>query len=118
MEDGPRGLWRAFFPARFDRFLRFKWMTIVVLSIGVVDLVFKVAVKVPPNLIHQMQGPEGLLKSPSFLLGYNIFLVAGFLAVFITRKKTLYYPARVIAFGMLFAALIGQLLVVFVPWRS
>jgi hypothetical protein len=93
-------------------------MAIFVISIGIFDLVFKLAVKLPPDIIHQMQGFEGLIKSPLFLLGYNAFLIAGFLAIFLTRKETPYYPVRVIAFGMLFAGLIGQLLVVLLPWRS
>jgi hypothetical protein len=118
MEDAFRRLWRTFFPAHFDRFLRFQWVTIFVISIGVFDLIFKLALKLPPNVIDQMQGPEGIIKSPWFLLCYNVFLVAGFLAIFFTRTKARYYPVRVIAFGMLFAGLIGQLLVVLVPWRS
>lgn len=93
-------------------------MAIFVISIGVFDLVFKLAVKLPPEIIHQMQGLEGLIKSPLFLIGYNAFLTVGFLAIFLTRKKTRYYPVRVTVFGMLFAGLVGQLLVILVPWRS
>jgi hypothetical protein len=118
MEDGFWGLWRTLFPARLDRFLRFRWMTIFVISIGIFDLVFKLAVKLPANIIHQMDAFEGLIKSPLFFVVYNAFLIAGFLAIFLTRKETRYYPIRVIAFGMLFAGLIGQLLVTLVPWRS
>ena len=93
-------------------------MAIFVIAIGVFELVFKLTVKLPPKVIHQRQGPEGLIKAPLFLLGYNAFLAAGFLTVFLTRTKARYYPVRVIAFGVLFAGLIGQLLVVFVPWHS
>jgi hypothetical protein len=118
MEDTFWRLWRTFFPAHLDRFLRFQWVTIFVISIGVFDLIFKLAVKLPPNMVHQVQRPEGLIKAPLFLLGYNAFLVAGFLAIFLTRTKVRYYSVRVIVFGMLFAGLIGQLLVVLVPWRS
>jgi hypothetical protein len=118
MEEAFWKLWRAFFPARLDRFLRFQWVTIFVICIGVSDLVLKLAVKLPPDVIHQILGPERLIKSPWFLLGYDVFLAAGFLTVFSTRNTTRYYPVRVIAFGMLFAGLIGQLLVTLVPWRS
>jgi hypothetical protein len=118
MEEAFWGLWRALFPTRFDRFLRFQWMTIFISSIGVVDLVFRLVVKLPSNVIHQMQVSEGLIKSSWFLIGYNAFLIAGFLAVLLSRKKTRYYPVRVIAFGILFGGFIGQLLVVLVPWRS
>lgn len=118
MDDAFWRLWRRLFPARFDRFLRFQWVTIFVISIGLFDLVFKLAVKLPSDAIHQMQVLENLIKSPAFLLGYNIFLTAGFLAIFFSRKKARYYPVRVIAFGMLFAGLVGQLLVFLVPWRT
>ena len=93
-------------------------MAIIVVSIGIFDLALKLAIKLPPDVIHRMQGVEGLFLSPLVLLGFNAFLTAGFLAIFLTHKDIRYYPVRVIAFGMLFAALIGQLLLVFVPWRS
>ena len=93
-------------------------MAIFVISIGIFNFVFKLAVKLPPDVIHQTQGFERIIKAPLFLLGYNAFLSGGFLAIFLTRKETRYYPVRVIAFGMLLAGLIGQLLVTLVPWRS
>jgi hypothetical protein len=42
---------------------------------------------------------RGLVSSPGFLLVYNTFLIAGFLAIVFSRKKTHRYPVRVIAFG-------------------
>jgi hypothetical protein len=93
MEDAFRRLWRTFFPARFDRFLRFQWVTIFVISVGVFDLIFKLAVKLPPNVIHRVQQPDGLIKAPLFLFGYNAFLAAGFLAIFLTAQKLATTPS-------------------------
>lgn len=93
-------------------------MTIFVIAIGVFDLVFKLAVKFPPDDIRHIQGVESVIKSPLFLLAYNVFLAAVSLAILLTRTKTRYYPVRVIAYGMVLAGLIGQLLVALVPWRT
>jgi hypothetical protein len=93
-------------------------MTIFVISIGIFDLVLKLAVKLPADVIHQRDASAGLIKSPLFFIVYNAILIAGFLTIFLTRKETRYYPIRVIAFGMLLAGLIGQLLVTLAPWRN
>lgn len=110
-------VWHSFFPARLEPFLRFKWMAAFVVAIGVVDLVFKLVIKLPPDMLIQIQRQESLVRAPAFLICYNVIMVLGFWIIYQTRRKPRYYAVRVVAFGVVLAGLLGQMLILFVPWH-
>lgn len=80
-------IWHSLFPARVEPYLRFKWMVVVVAALGIVNLTFKLLVKLPPEILHQVQSQESLVRTPWFLICYNIILALGFWTVYRTRHK-------------------------------
>jgi hypothetical protein len=109
---------QTLFPRSIRPFLTFRWMTLFVFVISVPDVILKLTVKLPRDRLPLFQHQERLFKSASFLVSYNILLLIGFGLVGATRKKTRLYWLRVLVFGMLFGGVVGQLLIILIPWRT
>lgn len=118
IEDRFWQAWHALFPARFERFLRFRWMIAFVALVGIFDLVLKLVIKLPPEALSLMQRRESLIRAPWFLICYNVILLLGLWTKYRTRYKLRFYPVRVVAFGVLLAGLLGQMLILLVPWHT
>jgi hypothetical protein len=116
-EDRFWRVWHALFPTRLEPFLRFSWIAALVAALGCVDFIFKLTVKLPPDMLATMQRQESVVRAPWFLVCYNVILLLGFSAIYRTRDKVRFYSMRVVAFGMLLAGLLAQILILFVPWQ-
>jgi hypothetical protein len=105
------------FPQAVRPFLTFQWMTVYAFILGIPALIVRLAVKLPADEVVRLQQGEHFVKSPLFLIGYNVLLAGALLLVFLTRAKAQYYWIRVVGFGMILGGIMGQLLIIFVPWR-
>jgi hypothetical protein len=105
------------FPQAVRRFLTFQWITVFVLVIGIPVLIFRLTARLPADAVARLQQQEHFVKSPLFLICYNSLLMGALLLVFVTRAKAQYYWLRVAGFGMILGGVMGQMLIIFVPWR-
>ena len=105
------------FPLRFRPFLTFKWITVFAVFIGIPALILRLTVRLPADTLARFQQQEHFVKSPLFLLCYNSLLIGALLLVFFTRAQTRYYWLRIVGFGLILGGAMGQLLIIFVPWR-
>ena len=105
------------FPLTVRRFLTFQWIAVFVVVIGIPVLIFRLTARLPADAVARLQQQEHLVKSPLFLLCYNSLLIGALLLVFFTRAQTRYYWLRVVGFGLILGGAMGQLLIIFVPWR-
>jgi hypothetical protein len=105
------------FPRSVRRFLTFRWITVFAVVLCIPALIFRLTVRLPADAVGRLQQQEHFVKSPLFLICYNSVLMGALLLVFITRAKARYYWLRVVGFGMILGGAMGQLLVIFVPWR-
>ena len=106
-----------FFPQSLRRLLTFQWITVFTIIIGIPALLLRLTVRLPVDTVARLQQQEHFVKSPLFLICYNILLIGELLLVLVTRARTQYYWLRVVGFGMILGGVMGQLLVIFVPWR-
>lgn len=109
---------KALFPVRVRPFLTFRLITMFVLVLSVPSLILRMTARLPPETIARFQRQEALFRSPIFFALYNLLLLLGFWVVFETRRSQRYYWLRALGFGMLLAAVIGQLGIFLVPWRT
>jgi hypothetical protein len=57
------------------------------------------------------------MKSPIFLLPYDVLIAAGFCIIFASRQIAKYQIIRLFVYGLLLGGALGQILVL-IPWRS
>lgn len=105
------------FPQTIRPFLTFQWITVFAVVMGIPALILRLTVRLPADTVARLQQQEHFVKSPLFLICYNMLLIGALLLVFFTRAKAQYYWLRVVGFGMILGGVIGQLLIIFVPWR-
>jgi hypothetical protein len=116
MTDALEKISGALLPAKFRRYLTFRWMTLFVLLLLTWNAIFKSFVRVTPDVIARFQSSP--LTRPAVFIPYNLAVLIGFLWIYATRRNQKYYLARVILYGMLLGAVCGQLVGWLVPFRT
>jgi hypothetical protein len=106
------------FPEKFGKYITFRWVSVFVLLLAAWDVVFKLVMKIPPEMISRFQDQAQPFMRPGFLIPYNIGVAIGFYLIFASRNLEKYYRIRVIAYGMLLGAVCGQLIGAFVPFHT
>jgi hypothetical protein len=92
-------------------------VTILVVVLYALAFLLKSVVKVPIERLPGLRAEEQIFYSRTFLVIYNAALALGFAAVYATRNRQHVYFRRVVIYGMLLAAVLGELMDIFVPWR-
>jgi len=64
----------------------------------------------PPELAARVNKMISIGHSPAFLFFTNVGLALGFWSIFVTRAKKKYYWLRVVFYGMLLGAVLGEIL--------
>lgn len=95
---------RALFPEKSRRFLTFGWMTVFVAILILWNVAISFLFK--PNAQPRPQW----VASPIFWILYNTAVLIGFVVIYFSRKKSRYYVARAVFYGMLLAGVAGELL--------
>jgi hypothetical protein len=102
------------FPPKIRKYFSLLWMTLFVLCLFVVNLVLKLSFANPED--RRFMAAERIFRQPLFLVPYNIGLLLLLLLVFTSKPSTEYEYLRALIFGIALAAILGQMLIFFVPW--
>jgi hypothetical protein len=108
----------ALFPEKMRRYITFRWLRIFVLVLAAWNIALKLTIKFPPEVVSRMQNQAQSFTRAGFLVPFDIGIAVGFYLIYATRKIDRYYWVRAVAYGMLLGAICGQLIVVFVPFRT
>jgi hypothetical protein len=106
------------FSEKYRHHLSFRQMTIFVSGLHALALIVRLFAKLPPEMVATYSKAERIVYAPVFLLLFNAFVAAGFFFVYSTRRNERYYRLRVIAFGMLLSGLMGEMLILLLPWTN
>ena len=105
----------SLFPEKFRHYLTFRLMTVVVvvlMSVNYALNVFNVFNEPEPSseIFRRINRMRSVAHSPALLILTNVVLALGFWLVFATTEKKQYYWLRVIFYGMLLAAVLGEII--------
>jgi hypothetical protein len=106
-----------FFPVKIRAYLTLKSMTVVVILLFACDVLFKLFVTMGP-LPRPMILIEDVVRSPLFLVPYNVGMLVLMYLVIMAKPRSEHSYLRALCYGVMLAALLGECIVLFVPWRS
>jgi hypothetical protein len=104
-----------FFPPKSRKYISFLWMTVFVLCIFAFNLALKLFIAGSTDR-SRFVAAERFLHEPLFIVPYDVGLFLVLLFVFASNASPAYEYLRALIFGMVLAAILGQILVFFVPW--
>jgi len=93
-------------------------MTVIVLLLTAWNVALKVAMKFPPEIISHYQNQQRFLMRPWVAIPLNLGIVVVTGVIYVTRTSERHYRIRVVAYGMLLAAICSQIISVLVPFRT
>jgi len=120
--EGGDGLWARidrivgpFFPPKSRKYISFSWMTVFVLCIFGANFALKRLIAIPADR-SRLLASERIFHQPIFLVPYDIGLSVVLFLIFVSKPNPEYEYLRALIFGMVLAAILGQILILFVPW--
>jgi uncharacterized BrkB/YihY/UPF0761 family membrane protein len=107
----------SLFPEKFRHYLTFRLMTVVVVVLMSVNYALNVFNELEPSseISRRVNRMRSVAHSPALLILTNVVLALGFWLVLATKEKKQYYWLRVIFYGMLLAAVLGEIISFLVP---
>ncbi len=108
---------RVLFPPAVRPYITFKSVTVFLVVLYAVAFMLKKMLHIPVERLTVLRAEEQIFYSRAFLVIYNVALAIGFAAIYLTRRNSGIYFRRVVVYGLLLAAVMGELMDVFVPWR-
>ena len=94
-----------------------KLMTVIVFFLFLWNVLFKLFVPMGP-LPEPFRFVPQIIRSPIFLVPYDAGLFAIIYLVVASKTKPEHTYLRALCYGMALAALLGEYIVLFVPWRA
>jgi hypothetical protein len=111
-------IYETLFPPRVRPYITFRWITVFVLVLLVWNVLFKLLIPLTPDMVAQFQAQARFFMRPVVLIPYDIAVLIAFWWIYASRRNQKHYPARVILYGMLLAAVGSQLVWWLVPFRT
>jgi hypothetical protein len=101
----------AIVPPKLRPYVTFRLMTAFVAVLAIWNIAFFIFMKPQVTRFNgRDHGSHQLLRSPYFLLPYNIAVAIGFWFIFSTREKAGYYRLRVLCYGILLGSVVGEVI--------
>lgn len=107
----------SLFPARVRKYLTIKSVTVTVLLLFVWDVLIKLFVPMGP-LPRLARTIEHVIESPLFFAPFDVGIFIAMYLVVVSKTRPEHSYLRALLYGMALAALLGEFIVLFVPWSG
>ncbi len=93
-------------------------MTIFVLVLFLWNVCFKLLIPIGPEVLGPVFTVEHIARSAFFLVPYNVGLLIVIWFLFNFRPRHEYAYLRALLYGMTAASILGECVLLFVPWKK